>query len=267
MPATMPHSGLSPRIFTPKVWGKFPIELWAVGLQGFLFQDDFRNFSQHISAQNVQQYASYIDTGVTIKQNTDEFGVLEVAGNDADNDEGSITTGGNSGNMLRIDSDGLKATVFECRIKKASIADNALAVFVGLAEEGLAAADTLVDNTGALADKDFIGFSTLHAAGETVAFVHRKDGQALQTVIADCATLVADTYVNLAFVINPDWEPSKRGRIYVDGTEQSTYLTQTMIEAATFPDDEGLAPLFATKVGAAAESKAQLDWWAVGQAD
>jgi hypothetical protein len=90
---------------------------------------------------------SYIDTGVTIKSlavqdlSEGEHGILEVAGNDADNDEGSITTGGNVGTIGLISDTAAQAKrlAFECRIKKASVDDNACAFFVGLSEEGLSA--------------------------------------------------------------------------------------------------------------------------------
>lgn len=239
---------------------------------GFFF-DDFQNFSQHVSDQDVQQYSSYIDTGVTLKQlavedrSEGEYGLLEVAGNDADNDEGSIITGGNSGTLALIsDTSGQDFMLgFECRIKKASIADNALAFFIGLSEEGLAAADTLVNDTGEVADKDFIGFQVLHAEGEQVNSIFRKAGQAKQTVKANVETLVADTWVKLGFLWQPGEVTAQRIAFFVNGVKQADYVTGTQIAAATFPDGEELALLLATKVGAAAESKFQMDWWAVGQ--
>lgn len=226
---------------------------------GYAFFDDFLNFGQHISAQNTQQYASYIDTGVTIKQlATAVGGVIEVAGNDADNDEGSITTGGNTAGFLKVASTSGRPLWFETRVKKASIADNALAFFVGLSEEALAAADTLVDNTGEIADKDVIGFQTLHADGDAVLGIYRKQGQTKGTVTGATAAMVADTWIKLG--------------LYFDGLTTLTYFIDglavgevTDIDATTFPDGEELALLWATKVGAAAESKTQMDWWRAAQ--
>jgi hypothetical protein len=226
---------------------------------GYAFWDDFLNFGTHVSDQDVQQYSSYIDTGVTIKQLATEVGgVIEVAGNDADNDEGSISTGGNSGVMGKVTASSGKPLWFEARVKKASIADNALAFFIGMSEEGLAAADTLANDTGEVASKDFIGFQTLHAEGETILGIYRKAGQNKGTVTGATATLVADTYIKVGF--------------YFDGFSTLTYYinglpvgTVTDISAATFPNDEELALLWATKVGAAAESKAQIDWWRFAQ--
>lgn len=254
---------------SPNIWGDCPVKdiIENPGL-GVYFFDDFLNLSQHVSDQDVQQYASYIDTGVTIKQLPVIGGVLEVAGNDADNDEGSITTGGNTGTLAVIsDTSGEDRKLwFECRIKKASVSDNACAYFVGLAEEGLAGADTLVNDTGVLkTTADFIGFRVLHDNGEEIDFVYQKASQTPVEVIAAAASMVADTYIKLGFVYDPTAPTAKRIRIFVNNVEQSTYVTGANIAAATFPDAEELALLLATKVGAAAESKFQMDWWRLAQ--
>ena len=249
------------------LWGTCPIDDIKNDMAvGYVLEDDFLNFSDHISAQNVQGYASYIDTGVTLKQGAaDVGGAVEVAGNDADNDEGSITSGGNAGGAFLIsDTAGSEKKLwFEARFKKASIADNALAMFVGLSEEGLAAANTLIDDTGALASKDMIGFNTLQADGDALVFSYRKAGQAVQTIALDSGSsaLTADTYVKVGFIYDPLEVTAKRITLFVNGVEQSTYGTGANISAATFPDGEELAFLLATKVGAAAESKLQLDWF------
>lgn len=235
--------------------------------------DDFRNFSKHISSQNTQQYASYIDTGVTIQQSAvmdptnGDCGVIEIAGNDADNDEGSITTGGNTGTLAVITASSPCGVVFEARVKKAAITANSSAFFIGLAEEGLAAADTLINDTGALADKDFVGFQLLHDSGAGVDAVWRKAGGAVTnpTSGTDIATMVADTYVKLGFIYQPWAVAEKRLSFYVNGVEAGVFGTQANLEAATFPSGEELAMLFATKVGSAVESKLQMDWWACAQ--
>lgn len=259
------HTGRGP---SPNVWHNFPIlEILEDPGKGLYYFDDFLNFGKHNTAQAVQQYASYIDTGVTIQGLPLVGGIVEVAGNDADNDEGSITTGGNTGTIATISATaGAETPIwFEARVKKASIADNALAFFLGLAEEGLAAADTLVDDTGEVASKDLIGFQVLHAAGATVNAVWRKAGQAKVTNIAAVTSMVADTYIKLGFTYDPfSLSANERIKWFVNGVEQSTYGTAANIAAATFPAGEELALLWATKVGGAVESKTQMDWWRLG---
>ncbi len=253
---------------SPSIWADCPVlDLKENFGLGMIFEDDFMNFSQHISDQDVQQYSSYIDTGVTIKATpTNRYGEIEVAGNDADNDEGSITTGGGSGVLAVITDDGTAGKLwFECRIKKASVADNALAFFVGLSEEGMAIADALVNDTGALkTTADFIGFRVLQDNGEELDFVWQK---ASQTAVefANIATLVADTYVKLGFVYDHTQPGANRITVFVNGLAISTFGTSTQLAAATFPSGEELALLLATKVGTAAESKFEMDWWRVAQ--
>lgn len=261
------HKGIATRTHSPRLWGNAPIENWALGIGGYYASDDFRNFSQHITDQHTQQYASYIDTGVTIKQNENQYGVLEVAGNDADNDEGSIQAAGADGAEVYIDDGTPRLLIFEFRAKKASVSDNALAFFCGLAAPGFANANALVDDTGAVKDDDFIGFSVLHDNGEELDFTYKASGQTVQVPLAALASLSADTFFNAGFILNPNAPPSKRITVFYNNTEQTTYVTQTNIEAATFPKDVALARALATKVGAAAESKFQMDWWAVGSAD
>ena len=295
-PSSAQTRGLSSRI-----WGRLPIKNWSVGLGGRYYFDDFLNFgganiasaagtispttttdidndtkANNSNASLVNAitraatgYDIYTDVGVTIAGlATESTGVIEVAGNDADNDEGIMQTGGGSGNMVAIDATGAGRIAFECRIKKASIGDNGLSFFVGLAEEGLAAADTLVDNTGALASKDMIGFSVLQDNGEELDFTWRTAGQTTQ-VHANVADMVADTYMKMGFLYDPGNHPDdKKIKIFIDnGVEESVYVTQTNLDAATFPDDEELSLLLATKVGTAAESKLQMDWWALGVED
>lgn len=256
---------------SPALWGNVMSRmLTAPGEDGVLFYDDFINFNQHITDQNVQTYSSYIDTGVTLKQKDvndpsgGEIGVMEVAGNDADNDEGHLATGGDVGGWIVIsDTAGDECGVyFECRLKKASVAANALAFFVGLSEAGLCAVETLIDDTGEVASKDLIGFQVLQDDGDGVDFMFRKAGQTKVTVLANTTNMVANTYLKLGFRYQPWAVTSKRIAHFVNGAESGTYGTGTQIAAATFPDAEELGMLLATKVGAAAESTLQMDWWA-----
>lgn len=267
------YAGQAAKRFSPALWGNLFAQLSLDPNLGVLWYDDFVNHPAHISAQSIGNYATYIDTGVTLKQNAivtlanEESGVLEVAGNDAANDEGHIATGGNSGAFCKIsdESGEARGVYFEARIKKASIADATSGFFIGLTEEGLAAADSLVDTTLEVASKDMIGFQQLAADGELVHAIYRKAGQTKQTVVTNAATLVADTWVQLGFRYQP-WAPTeKRIAFFVNGVEQSSYVTGTNIAAATFPDGEELAMSFLTKCAAGAESKLHMDWWAAAQ--
>jgi len=253
---------------SPNIWADCPVlDLIENPERGLYFWDDFQNFPKHSTAQQVQKYASYIDTGVTIQQiATDRYGVLQIAGDDADNDEGSITTGGNTGGLAVIGDSGAEGKLwFEARIAKSTIADNGKAFFVGLAEEGLAGADTLVNDTGAFADKDCFGFRVLQDNGEEVDLVWKKAGQTVQEV-ANIATMAADTYIKLGFIFDPSAPTTKRIRLFINNVEYTTYITGTNIAAATFPDGEELALLLATKVGTGSLTTTfNMDWWRLAQ--
>jgi hypothetical protein len=258
------------------LWGDLPPDLGADPNCGFVVGDDFLNFSQHISAQDVQEYSSYIDTGVTMTQQAtittllNEAGVMVMGGNDADNDEGVLATHGPITQVSDTAGDAKKMW-FEAKWKKASVADNALAVFIGLAfDNGSAVPVTntlcLTDDDGALGAFSFLGFHVDQANGDSMDFVFKAEGQTAVVVKSGVHVPVADTYVKLGFKYDPSAPPAKRIAIYIDGVEQTTYVTATQIAAATFPDAEPLGFTYCGKVGAAAEVLSQVDWWFCGQA-
>jgi hypothetical protein len=235
--------------------------------------DEFATLGVMASATSQGGYITYQDTGVTIQQaaacdnSEEEFGLLEVAGNDADNDEGSIELGAGKSGLVRIDpTAGEKSVIaFEARIKKTSVDDNALAFAFGIGEPGFAAENALVDDTGALADKDFVGFQTLQASGEEIDVVYRKSGGSVVQIKDNAATMVADTWIKLGMVYDPNAPVDKKIRVFVNGVLQPDSVTDAIISAGTaFPTDEEMTLVFLTKVGAAAESTAYVDWWAVG---
>jgi hypothetical protein len=122
-----------------------------------------------------------------------------------------------------------------------------------------------VNDTGALADKDFVGFQTLHASGEEIDTVYRINGGSVVQVKDNAGTMVDDIWIKLAVVYDPRGAADKKMKFFIDGVELGDSVTDAIIAAGTaFPTDEELTPVMLTKVGAAAESKAYLDWLAVG---
>ena len=269
----------SDRWFSPNIWGDCPIEAILHGtVIGRFFQDDFTGPCPNTDAGLYEGagespglgYLFYGTTGVTIKAQAGvEEGVVEVAGNDADNDESVMSTGSPSWNISDTAADAKKLW-FEARVKKASIANNACAMFIGLAWDhtaGVSVAQTLCltaddANLGAFS---YIGFHVDQADGDAMDFVYQADGGAQTVNNAGVEVPVADTFTKVGFVYDPDAPAAKRIKVFVNNVEQTTYVTATNIAAATFPDAEPLAMVWAAKVGAAAESKAQMDWWRVCQ--
>lgn len=241
----------------------------------FLF-DDFAR-PPRLTASNTTaisgKYYSFLNTGVVAGGPTgvadvgDALGELSISGNDADNDQGYVQFSTGNPFVIQNDHSGNTGLVyFETRMKVASIADNSCAFFAGLGQ-GLVADNDLVDDTGALAAaKAYIGIRRLNDDGDKTDIVFQAASQTLNAVITNASTLVANTYFKFGFRYDP-WavDSAKRIKFFLDGVEQSTYVTDTEINAATFPEGEALTPMLLTKVGTAAESIVTVDWVAAIQ--
>lgn len=224
----------------------------------------------------VGQYSAFVNTGVTITGNenvadigtgsTGALGVLEIANNDADNDQGFIHFGGGAG-QFRIDNSAGNTgkLMFEARFQTESIANDGVAIFLGLGTGPLADA-MLADDTGEfVATGGFIGFHRLNDDGDKMDIVYQAASQAKQTLVANALTLVANTWYTVGFVYDPNEVDAKKIKFYIDGVEQSTYVTTALIDAATFPEGEALGPMLLTKTGTAAEASVWLDFIACVQ--
>jgi len=236
--------------------------------------DDFHSVIAGNSSTEIYSdvnYTGYIANSSTIKGLADEIGGVVALTTDAnDNDEVWIQSGDDTSVLGKIsDTAGSNfLTAFECRVKKSSIADNGGAMFVGLAEVGLAADNTKADNTGVLADKDYIGFDSVQADGDAINFVYRLSGQTAVTKISGVHVPVADDFVKLGFVYDPAAPASQKIKVFVNNVEQSTYVTATNIATSTgsaFPDDQYLQALFGIKNGGTAAMELAIDWWAFAQ--
>ncbi len=242
-----------------KIWGRFK-DVWGTR-NARCFERDFTTEPLTLASATSQNgIISYQDASCTVAGDAtlDDGILLSVAG--VDNNE--ISIGGDTQAIGTIsDAAGeAKLLAFEASIKKSSIADNALALFIGLMEPGKVAANALVDNTGAVVDADYIGFSNLCDDGDSLDAVYKKAGQTAQDVEAGCHTLAADTFVKLGLVYDPSAKAENKVTFFVDGVDIGSYVTATNIAAATFPDSEDLNWIFAVKVGAAAAANANLRW-------
>lgn len=193
-------------------------------------------------------------------------GVLVVDSQASDNDEGYISFGYGGQFVIDNAASNTGKLMFEARIKKASVADNAVGVFIGLGT-GPIAADYLVDDTATLiTTKGFIGFHNLTDDGNTFDTVYQAASQSKQTVLANAATVTAANYVKLGFLWDPkEIDAAKKIKFYVDGVLSNSFVSTTNIDAATFPEGEALVPMLLTKVGTAAESAVSIDWIACAQ--
>jgi hypothetical protein len=265
---------LSPAIWNDALGSALP----ADGINGgVLAGDDFTNFAGWSPAiggavvipaaaeQSAGGYAIYTDTATSassVAAKSAAVNTCRMATGGTDNHEVWLTTGSNLGALGSItDTAGSERFMaFEAVFSVGQIAANTGAAFVGLAEPGLAAADTKANDTGVLASKDLIGFDTVQADPSLLNVVYRKAGQALVTVEAAAATLVADTLVNVGIVYNPKSKPSEKIRFYINN-EVVAVASATNIATATFPDGELLAFLAGIKTGAASAAYLDLKKW------
>ena len=215
------------------------------------------------SATEEYGYTTYQDTGVLIQgEDTaadQHFGGLSISVMDTDNDEGIIQLT-NDPFVISDTAAEEFGLAFEVRVKKSTIADNGCAMFSGLAATAYAVTGGLTDDAGAMKDHSHIGFHVDAAAGEAVDFVYTLAGQADTIKIAGVDTMVADTFVKLGFLYLPQRNGSKRIAVFVNGKEQSTYVTATNIAASGFPDSIEMAPAFGAKANSSTTVDASCSW-------
>lgn len=280
------HMGQSQRTLQSRLWQRVAGEAISPdgAARGFLFYDDFVNFypvTVTTAAGQLQPgngYYAYIAAETTVgsfKPVADKSGgVVKIttptAGAAGDNDDITLTAQGNVGTLGAIsDTAGSDyVTAFDCRFQLPSVTDSDGSFFIGLTEEGLAAADTpLVDSGGhTLASKDLIGFWVLESDNDALVFGYRKAGQALQTVLTYGTSLSANTWYQAGFLHDPSAPASKKIKVYINNVEQSTYVTATDIAAATFPDGEELTLTMSMKNSADNDPQSALvDSWAFFQ--
>lgn len=258
-----------------RIWSKGPVNPAAilnVPQVGYGFFDNFTSFpdvapgAAGATVGNAGRYAYVIDTAATagtIKGISIRGGGVRLATPATDNHQVLLVASTGAGFVLS-DSDPVKPLIFEVSVKTNSIADTIAGCFMGLADAAsLDAVNDLMADDGTLtAAAKFIGFHRLEGDGDKIDFVYKNGtGNAQVTLIADMATLVADTIIKLGFVYNPQAVPAKRITIYVNNTEQTTYVTGTQIATATFPDNVVLNPVMGIHNAAAAAANLDAQWW------
>lgn len=268
---TVRYTGSSPRLLSPLLWNDCPIaELLHYEADGFFHMDDFNNQGAISTTAATGKYASFADAACTITQmSTEKGGVLQLLTSATDNDDVTVTTGGNVGHMCAVsETAGNQYNLplwFECRFKVQHIANTEKSIFLGLSAPALASASGIFSDADALSSQNYVGFLQSAAAGATIDAIWRAAGQATVTNLAAVNTMVADTYVKLGFHYNPNASASKRLTWYKNNVEQSTYGTNTQLTAATFPAAAALTLTAALKSAAANARVLQLDWWALAQ--
>lgn len=260
------------KLLSPKIWGRAIHSMLAADGSGGgnAVGSDFMGFGIATAvAANVGYYAdeggtykSFEDTGAAIAQlATERTGAIKIAV-DADDNQEAWLQFGNGTSVCSVISDTAgddKLLVFETRFRPLDVVGNR---FIGLAEEASAAGDFISDS-GAMADKDWIGFFALEDAPTSLKFGYKKNGQTAQTV-ATVGTIAASTWYKAGFVYDPQAPANKRIKYFLDNVEGSSYVSATNIAAATFPDGEELSPIFGVK-NVTDIMQMDIDFWALYQ--
>lgn len=249
------HAAQVNRGRSSKLWRHCPYEQIILDSnRGAFIRDDFTNCPVFASATSQNGYITFQDTSATAQGVASEkFGVLRLAVPGTDNAACGLTTGGNIAGFLKISTTAgdIHPMWFETRFRVSSVADFGL--FIGLAEEALAADNTLADNSAALAAKDFVGFHVAAATPTRVDAVHKTSGGSAVTVQQGALTLAASTWNKLGF-----WFDGKHVRFFVNGEQVGNPVRPS---AANFPNGDVLAPLFYVKTGETAAKSLDIDWF------
>jgi len=276
---TVRYTGETTRGLSPALWGdgaKLVADQF-MGKCAFLY-DDFITppyASQTDAAAQFGPYYIWGATGAVVgggaanDLSEGELGVLSLYHDNTDEDEiwfainGGPTT--NTGQFQINNNAGYQyKVIYECRLKVDVITADVNCIFAGLMDPSNCGNNGKADNTAVIADKSFIGFDGLQAAPQTLTFSYKNGGGAAQTDQTG-ATLVADTWIKLGFVFDPSRETAKRIAVYVDGVETGIYVTGAIIDAATFPEGDNLAPVFGVKNTVGTAGTLSVDWVAVAQ--
>lgn len=270
-------SNVNTRGPSPRLWSRFNALTFSPdgGNQGTFLYDDFLSWGGSVSS-NVGTYSggykSFENNSCSLTQRAigtydGGAGVVRLLTDTTDNAEVNFQSGYSTGTLGAIsDTAGDSFPMaFECRVMFSQVS-NTYNFFCGLMEEGLAATDGMITDSGAMVDKDFIGFQVLEADGDAMNIVYNKASGSVQTVIAGAQALAASTWYKFGFLFDPSADTSKRITYYIDNVEQGTYTTGTQIAASTFPNAQGLALSAVLKNQTTVAKSWDLDWWAFGQA-
>lgn len=277
---------ISTRLLSPKLWRGFgaPTNMNPLGSSYqspsgnpvFGFFDDFMSFQAATLDGPYLMLETGGDGGITVEQVADTSerkGIVALTMDAGTNeDEAVLQWGRGLGAPFKLAD---KDLAFECCIAVSAITASKWSIGVGLGEVGMGATDALfADTTGALADKNFLGFVKLYAEAGVFDGAYKADGQTYQdgatkTKLNALATFTASatTYKKLGFRYRAH---PKTVEWYVDGVMPGgltapARLTATEIDAATFPDDVFLAPIIGAKGTTAAALTINMDWWACAQ--
>lgn len=253
-PTQYQDSGLAvSRQLSPHLWANCNLEEYRNGYgpkRAAVWFDDFHRVPSDAVGYNVDTSDDNADLSIL----TDEqVGVAQMQVDSDDNEEGWFQ---GVSPLARFEKNSGKKLWYECRFKATSVATDRM-IALGLAEL-LSAGDNAfqVDDTGAIADINFVGVRTLNDDGDGLDVVYTESGDTGDTVQANEAkVLTADTYVKFGIYFNG----ITTIKFYIDGIDIEKDIEITV---ADFPNESAdlMAPVFGAKVGAAVAQNLEIDW-------
>lgn len=267
----------SSRGMSPAIWADCPKdEMVTDNSVGYFFMDDFLVVGDPTTATCSGNYLM-LDTGdSTITASPEVGGAIKLLVT-TDNEDVGIKLGDatSAAFVIPAASSSGKKLWFEACIKKSVITNAYGGCFVGLADETALAANFIADAGADFADNDLLGFwvdETDDTLGSHAHVVCQKTGAAFDTIIDTAATLVADTYIKLGFVYDPEAPVTKRIKFFVDGVEQGTYVgegsadaTVYITDTTNFPGGEEMNPIAYVSAASGNDLSMYMDWWACAQ--
>ncbi len=245
---------------SPNIWADCPtLQILHDPGAGWHFFDDFT------AGKNVDQSDSYLthgnwnissSTGVTFGPIIDgDFGVAQVADNDADEDGIVIWQEGTA----RFGTGGFDQVWFEARFQVPSVADSTQGFFLGFMETTVRPTSviTLVDDTCEPdASEDFVGLLQVDADGNVLEAIYQEGG-ATRVNVGDLLTIVATTNYKVGMRYKRTGATTGLLEYFLNGA-----LTQTLdvTSSLSFPDVNHLGLVFAHKTTAAGAVTFNLDW-------
>ncbi len=277
------------RLLSPLLWNRAAGGALSVDGKrcGFGVMDDFNNFPAFAPGNlgtetwpattggGPGSYGAFIEASTTagfISQVTDAPSTIRLNTGNTDNSECLIHSnylGELSDTRETVPGDGLgerSLTIFEARIRVPTITDKG--AFVGLGDAGMTVTGGLVADTSLVdgANVSAVGFRIGNADPDGIDFVYSGGGTGENVLINELQAAAVGSFYKLGFVYDP-FEPTgnKRLAVYLNGVEQSTYITEAIVGSAEFPDSDLLKFVAIAKTGTTASTTLDLDWWAFWQ--
>jgi len=270
----------SNRLHSQSFWNRDLIDAIRVGdRDGFYFFDDFQSGGavQSSTAHTWtggspgMRYLTYATASTTCKPSRTsgdyEIGVLECAGNDADNDEFYLTFDNTYTEGFGRSSTTAAAAFpwwFEARVRYSNVS-NLTGKFVGMYNAGDAATGDIANGSASLADNSYLGFRSISTSPTYMDAIYRNSGGSSERTAYAASSysslvIAASTWVKYGLF----WDGSYL-HYYINGAEVGTGVLAT---ATDFPDGDVLMPrIMLRSEEAISGQKLGVDWWSFMRLD